>query len=94
MKQKRNSSSNSRRNIYDVILEGEFKNVVVQSPNITVYAQNTEIENVEINGTRSKVIVDDKSEIEKVVVNATNIVIEGKGTVSEVEVKQVEVEQK
>lgn len=71
----------------DVILQGEFKNVVVQSPNITVYAQNTEIENVEINGTRSKVIVDDKSEIEKVVVNATNIVIEGKGTVSEVEVK-------
>jgi hypothetical protein len=31
----------------DVILEGKFKNVVVQSPNITVYAQDTEIESVE-----------------------------------------------
>ncbi|WP_312831865.1 InlB B-repeat-containing protein [Sedimentibacter saalensis] len=71
----------------DVILEGKFKNVVVQSPNITVYAQDTKIENVEINGTRSKVIVDYKSEIEKVVVRAANVVIEGKGTVEEVEVK-------
>lgn len=71
----------------DVILVGKFKNVIVQSPNITVYAQDTEIENVEINGTRSKVIVDDKSEIEKVVVKASNVVIEGKGTITEVEVK-------
>lgn len=71
----------------DVILEGKFKNVVVQSPNITVYAQNTEIENVEINGTRSKVIVGEDSDIENVVVRAANVVIEGKGTVEEVEVK-------
>lgn len=71
----------------DVILEGKFKNVIVQSPDITVYAKDTEIENVEINGTRSKVIVDEDSDIEKVVVRAANIVIEGKGIVEEVEVK-------
>ncbi len=71
----------------DVILEGKFKNVVVQSTNITVYAQNTEIEIVEINGTRSKVIVGEDSKIEKIDVKAANVVIEGKGAVKEVEVK-------
>jgi len=70
----------------DVILEGAFKNVIVQSPDIIVYAQNTEIENIEINGTRSRVIVDQESEIEKVVVKAAHVVIEGKGTVKSVEV--------
>jgi hypothetical protein len=71
----------------DVILEGKFKNVIVESSGITVYAISTEIENVEINGTRSKVNVDEASDIEKVVVRAGNVAIEGKGIVEEVEVK-------
>ena len=71
----------------DVILEGKFKNVVVQSPDITVYATDSEIENIEINGTRSRVIVDEDSRIEEVVVRAARVTIEGEGQVEEVEVR-------
>lgn len=71
----------------DVILEGKFKNVVVQSPDITVLARDTEIDKVEVNGTRSTVIVDENSKIEKVLIKANRVIIEGNGEVKEVEVE-------
>jgi hypothetical protein len=71
----------------DVILEGKFKNVVIQSANITVYARDTEIANLEIDGVESKVTVDEDSKIEKIDVRAANVVIEGEGTVKEVDVQ-------
>lgn len=70
----------------DVILEGKYKNVVVQSPDITVYARDTVIAKVEINGARSIVIVDEDSKIGEAVVQGNGVTIEGNGEVREVEV--------
>jgi len=67
----------------DVILEGKFKNVVVQSPDITVLARDTEIDKVEVNGTRSTVIVDESSKIQEVIIRANRVTIEGEGEVKE-----------
>lgn len=71
----------------DVILEGKFKNVVVQSPDITVLARGTEIDKVEVNGTRSIVIVNENSKIEEVTIRANRVTIEGEGEVKEAEVE-------
>jgi hypothetical protein len=70
----------------DVILVGKFKNVIIQSPDINVYANNTRIESVNIIGEGSTLIVDDKAKIEEVTIDAENVVIEGKGEVEQVDV--------
>jgi len=70
----------------DVILVGKFKNVIIQSPGINVYANNTRIESVNIIGEGSTLIVDDKAKIEEVTIDAENVVIEGKGEVEQVDV--------
>ncbi len=70
----------------DVILEGEFKEVTIKSPGITVNARNAVIELAIIKGERSEFIVDEDSKIEKIDIMAVNIVIEGDGDVEKVEV--------
>lgn len=72
----------------DVILQGKFKDVVIQSPDITVFAKDTNIEKIEINGVGSKLIADKDANIEKVQIKAEKVTIEGKGKVEEVDVKK------
>ena len=68
----------------DVILEGNFKEVRIEADDITVYAINAKIEEVEITGNRSRIIVDRKSKIKKIEVDSSDVIIEGEGEVEEV----------
>ncbi|MDY0236306.1 MAG: S-layer homology domain-containing protein [Gudongella sp.] len=68
----------------DVILEGDFNSVLLLSSDLTVFANNTKIKSVLVTGARSKIIVDKDSSIDKILVVANDVKIEGKGKVKEV----------
>lgn len=68
----------------DVILEGDFESLTVLASDVTVFVTNANIKSVLVTGARSKIVVDKESTIDKIVVNANDVTIEGKGKVKEV----------
>lgn len=72
----------------DVIIEGKFKDIVINSPDLIIYAKAADIKSVEIKGENSKLIVDEDSKIKSISIDAKDAVIEGKGEVVEVDVTE------
>lgn len=68
----------------DVILEGEFERVTLLSPDIILNLKSSRISSLIISGLGSKLDVDKDSSVDKVIANANNIIIQGKGIVKEV----------
>jgi hypothetical protein len=68
----------------DVIIEGNFESVTIVGTDITVTATNATVESASIEGENSKIIIDEKSSVKTINVNANNAEISGKGTVESV----------
>ncbi|HRC81864.1 MAG TPA: S-layer homology domain-containing protein, partial [Sedimentibacter sp.] len=68
----------------DVIIEGSFESVTIVGSDITVNAVNATVESASIEGENSKIIIDEKSSVKTINVNANNAEISGKGTVESV----------
>ena len=68
----------------DVILEGVFSNIAIKSDNITVRVNNSDIDEIKIEGSISRLIVSGESNIDKIIANGSDLVVEGEGKVSEV----------
>ena len=71
----------------DVILEGNFTNITILAPNVNVYAVDATINTSTISGQNSKLVVREGSTIEKIIIEASGVKVEGNGTVENVEVK-------
>lgn len=71
----------------DVILEGNFRNLQVESSDIRVFANDTKIRSIEIKGKNTKLIADKDSNIKQVNISGQNVGVEGNGKVEEVNVK-------
>lgn len=70
----------------DVILEGNFSSIIVQSNNIVVNAVKAKIGEVSIEGNNSTLLVGSGSTLETVRVTGNNVTIEGVGSVDAVQV--------
>ena len=70
----------------DVILEGNFSSITVQSNNIVVNALKAEIGEARIEGNNSTLLVGSGSSVETVRVMGNNVTIEGAGSVDRVQV--------
>jgi hypothetical protein len=70
----------------DVILEGNFSSITVQSNNIVVNAVKAEIGDASIEGNNSTLLVGSGSSVERVQVTGNNVTIEGSGNVDTVQV--------
>lgn len=70
----------------DVILEGNFANIIIQSNNIVVNAVKAKIGEARIEGNNSTLLVGSGSSVETVRVMGNNITIEGTGSVDRVQV--------
>lgn len=68
----------------DITLEGQFDSVKLKAENVTVTAKKATIKEASVEGVSSKIVVDDGSKIDKIVVTGKNTIIEGKGKVTEV----------
>ncbi len=68
----------------DITLEGQFDSVKLKADNVTVTAKKATIKEASVEGVSSKIVVDDGSKIDKIVVTGKNTIIEGKGKVTEV----------
>ena len=68
----------------DVIIEGGFGTVTIESDGVVVTATNAEINSAVINGDSSKVIVSKNSTIGKLTANAPNAEIEVAGKITDV----------
>lgn len=70
----------------DVILEGNFANIIIQSNNIVVNAVKAKIGEARIEGNNSTLLVGAGSSVETVRVMGNNVTIEGTGSVDRVQV--------
>ena len=70
----------------DVILEGNFANIIIQSNNIVVNTVKAEIGEASIEGNNSTLLVGSGSSVETVRVTGNNVTIEGSGDVDAVQV--------
>lgn len=68
----------------DVIIEGNYKSVIISSNDVTVTAIDANIENARIEGNNSILVVKEDSSVEKVTVNGNGATIKGEGRVDEV----------
>jgi len=68
----------------DVIIEGNFGTVTIVSTDITVIAQNANVESASIKGENANIIIDENSSVKTINVNANNVKISGDGTVENV----------
>lgn len=68
----------------DITLEGQFDSVKLKADNVIVTAKKATIKEASVEGVSSKIVVDDGSKIDKIVVTGKNTIIEGKGKVTEV----------
>ena len=71
----------------EVIVEGEFNDVKVESSDVKVVFKNAEIENVIVSAENVEIEVEKKSTISNVEIKAENAKVEGKGTVTKVAVE-------
>ena len=69
----------------DVIIEGTFENIVVNAPDITVWARAATISSAEVMGEESKLVIDKDSTVEKVVLSGAKSAVEVNGEVEEIE---------
>lgn len=68
----------------DVIIEGNFDLVTLLSSDIELLIKDASVKSLVVSGEGCKINVDKDSMVDKVVVNAKNTTIEGKGSVKEV----------
>jgi len=76
----------------DVIVEGAFEGVVVAVPDVTVWATAATIASAQVIGEESKLVIDEDSTVDKLVLSGVKSAVEVNGQVEEIETTEAAID--